>query len=61
MVHFNGVLALLVMCEPPGVEVMCVTYSTNGLEPGDTVLFAGGYTRIAEKRIVLDPCLASRE
>jgi hypothetical protein len=61
MVRFNGVLAYLVMCELPGVQVMCVTYSTNGLEPGETALFAGGYTRIAEKRIVLDPCLASRE
>jgi hypothetical protein len=40
---------------------MCITYSTNGMEAGDRVLFAGGYNRAGEKRVVLDPCLDSRE
>ena len=48
------------MCAPPGVQVMCVTYSTNGLEAGDVVLFGGGYRRVGERQIMLDPCLASR-
>jgi len=59
-VKFDGTLAYLLMCEPPGAQVVCVTYSTNGLGPGDVVLFAGGYRRVGEKQIILDPCLASR-
>jgi hypothetical protein len=59
-VKFDGTLAYLLMCEPPGVQVMCVTYSTNGLEAGDVVLFGGGYRRVGERQIMLDPCLASR-
>ena len=59
-VKFDGALAYLLMCEPPGTQVLCVTYSTNGLEPGDVVLFGGGYRRVGEKQIMLDPCLASR-
>jgi hypothetical protein len=60
-VNFDGTLAYLVMCEQPGAQVLCVTYSTNGMKAGDTVLFAGGYGRFNKKQIVLDPCLASRE
>ena len=60
-VHWNGVLAYLVMCDAPGLQVMCVTYETNGMRPGDAVVFAGGYERRGPKRIVMDPCLASRE
>jgi hypothetical protein len=60
-VNSDGALAYLVMCEAPGFEVMCITYSTNGMEAGDRVMFAGGYNRAGEKRVVLDPCLASRE
>ena len=59
-VNFDGTLAYLVMCEQPGAQVLCVTYSTNGMKAGDTVLFAGGYRRFSKKQIVLDPCLASR-
>ena len=59
-VKFDGTLAYLLMCESPGVQVVCVTYSTNGLGPGDVVLFAGGYRRVGERQIILDPCLASR-
>ena len=58
-VESDGALAYLVMCEEPGVQVMCVTYETNGMQPGDVVLFAGGYSRVGEKQVMLDPCLAS--
>lgn len=57
-VETDGTLAYLVMCEAPGVRVLCVTYSTNGMQPGDVVLFGGGYSRVYETRVMLDPCLA---
>lgn len=60
-VESNPVLTYLVMCEPTGVQVLCVTYQPGGLKPGDVVLLGGGYSRRGEKQIVLDPCLASRE
>jgi hypothetical protein len=34
------------MCEESGIQVMCVTYSKDGRDVGDTVLFAGRYSRI---------------
>lgn len=58
-VEFDGTLAYLVMCEQPGVQVMCVTYSTNGMQPGNVVLFGGGYKRVGDQQVMLDPCLAS--
>ena len=60
-VESNPVLAYLVMCEPPGMQVLCVTYRAGDLKPGDVVLLAGGYSRRGEKQIMLDPCLAARE
>ncbi len=57
-VEWDGTLAYLIMCDEPGVQVMCVTYSKENREVGDTVLFAGGYGRAGERRIMLDPCLA---
>lgn len=57
----GGVLAYLVMCDAPGMQVVCVTYETNGMKPGEVVLFGGGYERRGAKRIIMDPCLASRE
>jgi hypothetical protein len=60
-VESNPVLTYLVMCEPPGAQVLCVTYKAGGLVAGSVVLLAGGYSRRGEKQIVLDPCLASRE
>jgi hypothetical protein len=57
-IEFDEALAYLVMCESSNVGVMCVTYSTNGLSPGDIVLFGGGYNRV-EAHHMLDPCLAS--
>jgi hypothetical protein len=60
-VSWNGVLAYLVMCDAPGLQVVCVTYQTNGMQAGDVVIFGGGYERRGPKHIVMDPCLASRE
>lgn len=54
--HWDGALAYLIMCQPDEVQVMCVTYYRKdaGDEP---VQFAGGYNRVGESQIVLDPCL----
>ena len=60
-VKFDGALAYLTMCNAQGPQVLCVTYSTNGLKAGDKVAFAGGYNRAGDKRVILDPCLASLE
>ncbi|MCB4769940.1 hypothetical protein LGR54_15075 [Ancylobacter sp. Lp-2] len=60
-VHSDGVMAYLLMCEPAAVQVMCVTYGTNGLAPGDSVVFGGGYSRVDAHHVMLDPCLASVE
>jgi hypothetical protein len=60
-VDWTGVLAYLVMCDAPGMQVICVTYETNGMRAGDVVVFGGGYERRGVKRVVMDPCLASRE
>ncbi len=57
-VETDGTLAYLIMCDAPGVRVLCVTYSTNGMQPGDVVLFGGGYAPVDESRVMLDPCLA---
>lgn len=54
--HWDGALAYLVMCKPEGIQVMCVTYAEREASP-QIVLFAGGYSRIGERQIVLDPCL----
>ncbi|WP_140421906.1 hypothetical protein [Rhodomicrobium vannielii] len=60
-VTFDGVLAFLVMCRAPGMTVTCVTYSTNGMAAGDVVRFGGGMQIAGPDRIILDPCLASRD
>ncbi len=60
-VETDGVLAYLIMCPEPGVQVMCVAYSTNDMKLGDVVTFGGGYSRVGKKQVMLDPCLASRE
>lgn len=59
--EWDGTLAYLIMCDEAGVQVMCVTYSKENRNVGDTVLFAGGYSRAGERRIMLDPCLADPE
>lgn len=58
-VHTDGALWYLVMCAAPDIRVMCVTYSDNGMRVGDVVTFGGGYTRLNEHQVVLDPCLAA--
>lgn len=60
-VDWDGALAYLVACEEPGVQVMCVTYSAEGRSVGETVTIAGGFVRVDERRIMLDPCLASED
>ena len=54
--HWDGALAYLIMCDPGGIEVMCVTYTEQDVT-GEAVQFAGGYNRVDERRIMLDPCL----
>jgi hypothetical protein len=61
LVHFDGTLAYLGLCgTEPDPKVLCVTYQTNGMEVGDVVTVAGGYSRPNDDFIVLDPCLAQR-
>ena len=57
--EWDGALAYLVVCDEADVQVLCVTYSKDGRNVGDTVLFGGGYSRVGERKIMLDPCLAS--
>lgn len=58
-VEWDGTLAYLIMCPETDIQVMCVTYSKEGRTVGDSVTFAGGYNRVGERGIVLDPCLAA--
>jgi hypothetical protein len=60
-VHWDGVLGYLIMCDEADVQVMCVTYSVEGREVGETVSFAGGYVRAGDRKIMLDPCLAAED
>ena len=54
--HWDGALAYLIMCDPEEVQVMCVTYEQQ--PASDTpVLFAGGFVRVDDRRVMLDPCL----
>jgi hypothetical protein len=54
--HWDGALAYLIMCEPGDIQVMCVTYHASEVN-GKTVKFAGGYSRVGDQHILLDPCL----
>lgn len=56
----DGALAYLIMCPEDQVQVLCIAYQTNGMQSGDSVTFSGGYGRLGESQIVLDPCLAHR-
>ena len=58
LVKAEGTLWYMAMCRD--VQVMCVTYQSNGMKSGDRVLFRGAYTRLDENHIVLGPCLADR-
>jgi hypothetical protein len=57
LVKTDGALWYLVMC--PDLHIMCVTYQSNDMKVGDRVLFRGGYTRLDDNHVVLDPCLAN--
>lgn len=59
-IQTDGALWYLVMCASPDVRILCVTYQSNDMKPGDLVLFRGGYGRIDDDHVALDPCLASR-
>jgi hypothetical protein len=59
--EWDGALAYLIICDEADVQVLCVTYSKDDRDVGDTVLFGGGYSRVGERQIMLDPCLASLE
>lgn len=59
-VRTDGALWYLTMCGAPDVRVVCVTYESNDMKPGDTVYLKGGYRRLSPDLAVLDPCLANR-
>ena len=60
-IHSDEALWYLAICPQSGVQVMCITYSGNGMKLGDNILIRGGMRILDKTHIVLDPCLASRE
>lgn len=60
LVRTDGVLWYLAICSAPGIRVMCVTYSDNGMKLGEQVTLRGAYSRQDALHVLLDPCLASR-
>jgi hypothetical protein len=60
-IHNDEALWYLAICPESGVQVMCITYSGNGMKLGDNILIRGGMRILDKTHIVLDPCLASRE
>ena len=54
LVHFDGVLAYLGICDEPDTKVLCVTYSTNDLKIGNTVIVTGSYRKMAPNFVILD-------
>jgi hypothetical protein len=59
IIHSDGVLTYLGLCRSPEPQVLCVTYSDNGMKLSNRVTLAGGYSRPDADHILLDPCLAS--
>jgi hypothetical protein len=57
-VRTDGALWYLFMCTD--VRLLCVTYESNGMKPGDRVIIRGGYSRRDDNHVLLDPCLANR-
>ncbi|MEW6452288.1 MAG: hypothetical protein AB1490_16640 [Pseudomonadota bacterium] len=57
-VRTDGALWYLTMCAD--VRVLCVTYESNDMKPGDRVTLKGGYVRRDDNHVMLDPCLANR-
>lgn len=56
----DGALWYVVLCAPPDLRVLCVTYRANDLKPGDKAFAKGGYRRVDPNHVLLDPCLASQ-
>ena len=59
-VQTDQVLWYLVLCSAPDIQIMCVTYQSNGMAVGDRVIVKGGYQRRDANHVMLDPCLANR-
>ena len=59
-VQTDQALWYLVLCSPPDIRIMCVTYQSNGMAVGDRVIVKGGYRRLDANHVLLDPCLANR-
>lgn len=60
LVHFDGVLASMGICDEPDAKVLCVTYSTTDLKTGDTVIVTGSDSKMAPNFVILDLCPISR-
>ncbi|CAN7715550.1 hypothetical protein LJR098_003399 [Rhizobium sp. LjRoot98] len=61
IVDTDGVLWYIGICSLPGIRVLCVTYSDNGMRVGEVVTVRGGMAIQDSKHVLLDPCLASRD
>ncbi|MCB5201224.1 hypothetical protein LH464_01880 [Neorhizobium sp. T786] len=59
IVDTDKVLWYVGICDEPGIRVLCVTYSDNGMRIGDVVTVRGAMRIQDAKHILLDPCLAS--
>jgi hypothetical protein len=57
LVHFDGTLAYVGICEEPEAKVLCVTYSPNDMKVGEVVVVSGSYQKVAQNFVILDPCL----
>ena len=58
-VQSDAAVTYMLMCAPPDPLVLCVTYASNGRQPGETVLFSGSYVNRGPDHVQLDPCLHS--
>lgn len=61
IVDTDRVLWYIGICREPGIRVLCVTYSDNGMQTGDTVTVRGAMRIQDARHILLDPCLASED
>ncbi|MFK0273427.1 hypothetical protein ACIQUG_07120 [Ensifer sp. NPDC090286] len=61
LVETDKVLWYLAICAEPGIRVLCVTYSDNGMKVGEQATLRGAMRMEDDRHVVLDPCLASRD
>ncbi|WP_139108264.1 MULTISPECIES: hypothetical protein [unclassified Ensifer] len=61
LIETDQVLWYLAICSEPGIRVLCVTYSDNGMKVGEQATLRGAMRIEDDKHVVLDPCLASRD